>query len=284
MRVGTVEWMKEAVGAWADEQLGDDLLRRLRSVATQQNEYGYDPFGFNREDARVAMVVCQFLYRKYFRVETFGMENVPDGPCLLVGNHSGQLPWDGLSIASALLFDRDPPRIARAMVERWAQTLPFVSYFFHRCGQILGTPENCRRLLDAGEAILVFPEGIRGLNKPITRRYQLEPFGPGFMRLALETRAPVVPVAIVGAEEQLPSFNLTPLARMLGLPSFPLMPTPPFVPLVPYPAKHRIYFGEARNFVGDPDDDDEQMAPLVKQVQGTIQSMLQVGLKERKHI
>src|SRR5262245_40574908 len=233
MRVGTVEWMKEAVGAWADHQLGDDLLRKLRSVTTPQNEYGYDPFGFNREDARVAVVVCQFLYRKYFRAETFGLENVPDGPCLLVANHSGQLPWDGISVASALLFDRDPPRIARAMVERWAQTLPFVSYFFQRCGQILGTPENCRRLLEDVESILVFPEGVRGLSKPITQRYQLQEFGNGFIRLALETRAPVVPVAIVGAEEQAPAFNVRSVARLLDLPSFPVMPTPPFVPVVP---------------------------------------------------
>src|SRR5262245_33672967 len=117
--------MKQTVGAWADSRLGDDLLRRIRSAATRQNEYGYDQFGFNRADARVAAACAQFLYRKYFRVETFGLENVPDGPCLLIANHSGQLPWDGLSIASALLFDRDPPRIARAMVEKYAQTLPF---------------------------------------------------------------------------------------------------------------------------------------------------------------
>jgi 1-acyl-sn-glycerol-3-phosphate acyltransferase len=279
-----LERIKEAASAWADGELGEDMVQKLQFLATRQNEYGYDPFGFNRDDARVAAAVAHVLYRKYFRVETFGIENVPDGPCLLVANHSGQLPWDGVSIASSLLFDRSPPRLVRAMVERFVQKLPFVSYFLARCGQILGTPENCRRLLDAGEAILVFPEGVRGISKPITRRYQLEPFGAGFMRLALETRAPVVPVAIVGAEEQLPSFNLTPVARVLGLPSFPLMPTPPFVPVWPYPVRHRIHFGEARSFVGDPDDDDEQMAPLVKRVQGTIQSMLQVGLKERKHI
>jgi 1-acyl-sn-glycerol-3-phosphate acyltransferase len=276
--------IKEAAGAWADGELGDDLVQKIQLLATRQNEYGYDSFGFNRDDARVAAAVCHVLYRRYFRVETFGIENIPDGPCLLVANHSGQLPWDGVSVGSSLLFDRDPPRLVRAMVDRFVQKIPFVSYFFARIGQILGTPENCRRLLEGGEAILIFPEGVKGISKPITRRYQLEPFGAGFMRLALETKAPIVPVAIIGAEEQLPSFNLTPLAKLFGLPSFPVMPTPPFVPLVPYPVKHRIYFGEARNFVGDPDDDDEQMAPLVKQVQGTIQSMLQVGLKERKHI
>jgi len=279
-----VELIKEAAAAWADGQLGGELLRRIRSLSTRQNEYGYDPFGFNREDARVAVAVAQLIHRKYFRTESFGIANVPEGPCLLVANHSGQLPWDGFSVASTLIFDREPPRLVRAMVERYAQTLPFVSYFFARCGQILGTPENCRRLLEAGEAILVFPEGVRGISKPITKRYQLQAFGHGFMRLALEARVPIVPVAIIGAEEHLPAFNVTPLARLLGVPSFPIMPTPPFVPLLPYPAKHRIYFGEAVNFVGDPDDDEDDIAPLVKQVRATVQSMVQVGLKERRHI
>jgi 1-acyl-sn-glycerol-3-phosphate acyltransferase len=282
--MGAVARLKHVATAWADAQLGPAFVQKLRALSTPQNEYGFDPFGFNREDARVAAAICQLLYRKYFRVVASGIENVPDGACLLVANHSGQLPWDGVSVTSALLFDRDPPRLVRAMVERYAQTLPFVSTFFARCGQILGTPENCRRLLAAGEPILVFPEGVRGISKPITQRYQLREFGLGFMRLALEARAPIVPVAIVGAEEQAPAFNVQPLARVLGLPSFPLMPTPPFLPVVPYPSRHYLYFGEARNFVGDPDDDDEEIMLLVKQVRGTVQSMVRAGLKERRHI
>jgi 1-acyl-sn-glycerol-3-phosphate acyltransferase len=282
--MGVFDFLKDAANAWADAQLGEDILERVRSLSTPQNEYGYDPFGFNREEVRVAIALSHLFYRKYFRVETFGIQNVPDGPCMLVSNHSGQLPWDGLSINSALLFDRTPARIVRAMVEKYTQTLPFVSYFFARCGQILGTPENCRRLLESGEAILVFPEGVRGISKPITKRYQLQEFGMGFMRLALETKTPIVPVAVIGAEEQAPAFNIAPVAKLLGMPALPVMPTPPFVPLLPYPSRHRIYFGEARNFVGDPDDDDGEIEKLVKQVRNTVQSMIQLGLKERKHV
>ena len=95
-----------------------------------------------------------------------GIERVPaDGRVLLVSNHSGQLPFDAAMIELALLLDMDPPRIARALVERWVPTLPFVAPFFARLGQVVGTPENCRRLLAAEEALLVFPEGVRGLNK-----------------------------------------------------------------------------------------------------------------------
>jgi 1-acyl-sn-glycerol-3-phosphate acyltransferase len=172
----------------------------------------------------------------------------------------------------------------RAMIERFVPTLPYVSYLFSRWGQIVGTPENCKRLLEDEEAVLVFPEGARGVSKPYTQRYQLQEFGLGFMRLALETGAPIVPVAVVGAEEQAPAFNMRPLARMLGVPAFPVMPIPPFFPALPLPSKYRIYLGEPLSFTGHPDDDDEQMEQLVKHVRLSIESMLRVGLKARKTI
>ena len=112
-------------------------------------------------------------YRKYFRCESFGVQNLPDGPALVIANHSGQLPYDGAMISMATFLDREPPRFLRSMVERFVPSMPFVSPFLARCGQILGTPENCRRLLEAGESILVFPEGVRGL-KDLAHRYQLQ--------------------------------------------------------------------------------------------------------------
>jgi 1-acyl-sn-glycerol-3-phosphate acyltransferase len=155
---------------------------------------------------------------------------------------------------------------------------------FARWGQITGTPENCRRLLEDEEAILVFPEGAKGISKPFTQRYQLQEFGLGFMRLALETRAPVVPIAVIGAEEQAPAVNVKALARLIGAPAFPVQPLPPFFPLLPYPTKYRIYFGDPLSFDGDPDDEDEVLEEKVKHVRNEIQSMIRVGLKERKHI
>jgi 1-acyl-sn-glycerol-3-phosphate acyltransferase len=257
------------------------LLEKIRSVPTKQNEYGYDPFGFNREDALSAIAVVQYLYRYYFRVQAFGVGNIPDGRVLLIGNHSGQLPFDGLGIGGAVMFERDPPRLVRAMVERYVPTVPFASYLFPRWGQIVGDPSNCKRLLEDEEAILVFPEGARGISKPFWKRYQLEEFGLGFMRLALETRTPVVPVALIGAEEQAPAVNLKPLARLLGAPSFPL--TPYLLPL-PLPVKYRVYFGEPLYFEGDPDEDEEEMGERVKVVKHAIQSMIQLGLRDRKGI
>jgi 1-acyl-sn-glycerol-3-phosphate acyltransferase len=282
--MGATDWLKSRVNAWVDAQLPGDFRRKLKALPTRQNEYGYDPFGFNRDDAKLAALMARFFYKYYFRVETHGAERVPGGRVLLVANHSGQLPFDGIGIAGAMLFEHDPPRVIRAMVEKYVQTLPFLSYIFARWGQITGTPENCKRLLEDEEAILVFPEGAKGISKPFTQRYQLQDFGLGFMRLALETGAPIVPIAVIGAEEQAPAVNLKPLAKLLGAPAFPVIPAPPFFPILPYPVKYRIYFGEPLSFDGDPDDEDEVLEEKVRHVRNEIQSMIRMGLKERKHI
>jgi 1-acyl-sn-glycerol-3-phosphate acyltransferase len=281
--MGATSRLKSRVGEWVDVRLDPKFRERLELLPTKQNEYGYDPFGFSRDDAKFGMLLAQFLYRRYFRVEAHHFERVPSGRVLLVSNHSGQLPFDALGIAGTMLFEHDPPRVVRAMVERFVQKLPFFSYLFARWGQITGTPENCRRLLEGEEAILVFPEGVRGISKPFTRRYQLQDFGLGFMRLALQTRAPIVPIAVIGAEEQAPAFNLGPVARLLGAPAFPVVPLPPFLP-IPYPVKYRIYFGEPIQVSGDPDDEDEVLEEKVRRVRNEIQSMIRFGLRERQHV
>ncbi len=281
--MGATGWIKSRVQDWVDNRLDPVFRAKLKALPTRQNEYGYDPFGFHRDEAKLAALVIQFLYRHYFRVEAHGIESVPSGRVLLVSNHSGQLPFDAVGIGGALLFERETPRVVRAMVERYVQTVPFASYLFARWGQTPGPPENCRRLLEDEEAILVFPEGAKGISKSFTQRYQLQDFGIGFMRLALETRTPIVPIAVIGAEEQAPAVNLRPLAKLLSAPAFPLVPLPPFLP-VPYPTKYRIYFGEPVLFDGDADDEDEVLADKVKHVRNEIQSMIRIGLKERKHI
>ena len=263
----------------------DDIAGRTQALVVHGNEFGFDPFGLSRESIRKAVTVVRFLYRHYFRAQAFGIEHVPpSGRVILVGNHSGQLPFDALVICGACFLEPPQPRLVRAMVEFFVPTVPFASYLFSRWGQITGTPENCRRLLAAEEAVLVFPEGARGISKPFSKRYQLAEFGKGFMRLALETGSPIVPIAVVGAEEQAPAFNAKPLAKLFRMPSFPIVPYPPFVAALPLPVKYRVYFGEPLKFTGDPDDDDEVLDEKVKTVRNRIQSMLHVGLRERSHV
>jgi 1-acyl-sn-glycerol-3-phosphate acyltransferase len=263
----------------------DDIEGRTKALVVHGNEFGYDPFGMSRDSLKVAATIARFLYRNYFRATSYGIENIPaSGRVLFVSNHSGQLPFDGVVIGAATFLEPAQPRLVRSMVEYFVPTVPFASYLFSRWGQITGTPENCRRLLAAEEAVLVFPEGARGISKDFGKRYQLAEFGKGFMRLALEMQAPIVPVAVIGAEEQAPAVNVKPLARLFRVPAFPIVPYPPFVPIVPLPVKYRLYFGEPLTFTGDPDDDDEILDEKVLQVKTTIQSMIHVGLRERAHV
>ncbi len=259
------------------------IRERFAQIPTRLNENGVDQFGFDPEFAAKVVPIMAWVYENYFRVECHNVNNVPDGRCLIIGNHSGQLPFDAMMVSASVFLERAKPRVCRAMIERFITGLPFVSYFFERCGQLIGTPDNCRRLLSAEEAILVFPEGARGINKLYHERYQLKEFGLGFMRLALETQTPIVPVAIVGAEEQAPAlFDFKSAAKLFGLPAMPLALG--FFSVLPLPVKYHIYFGEPIAFTGDPNDEDAEIRGRVNQVEDAIRKMLEHGLRERKHI
>jgi 1-acyl-sn-glycerol-3-phosphate acyltransferase len=268
--------------------LNEDIAARLRRMPTRVNEYGYDPWGFNIDAMRRSMVICTLLYRHYFRVETYGIENVPDGRVLVIANHAGQVAIDAAMIGTATMLEREPPRILRGMGEYWLPTVPFVNLLMSRTGSVVGTPKNCADLLRIEEAVIAFPEGIRGMNKLFSERYRLQRFGSGFMRLALATKTPIVPVAVVGSEEQAPAIaNLTGLGRVLGMPAFPITLTFPLLGplgLIPLPAKYRIYFGKPLRFEGDPDDEDAVIERKVGRVVNTIQAMLDHGLRERAGI
>ncbi|MCC7535535.1 MAG: acyltransferase family protein [Deltaproteobacteria bacterium] len=274
----------EQIMALGERLLGEDLRGRLARISFHGNEFGVDRFGFDPNVARYALLFATFLHRMYFRTEVHDIHRVPQGRVMLIANHSGQLPFDGFAIGASMVLDAEPPRMVRSMVERWVQTLPFFSQLFQRCGQIVGVPENCERLLEMEEAILVFPEGTRGISKTFDQRYQLADFGLGFMRLALATHCPIVPVALVGAEEQYINLHdAKTVAKVIGAPTAPVIPQW-FIPglQLPLPVRYRLYFGEPMTFSGDPDDDDAVIEEKVWVVKATIQSMLNRGLKERK--
>lgn len=280
---GLSEALRARLESWTLALGGPGTRARLEKLTPPSNEYGVDPYGFDLEYAVAAIAPFLWLYKHWFRVRLHDVDRVPgEGRVVIVSNHSGQLPFDAAMIAVGLLIDKDPPRVARALVERWVPTLPFVSTFMARCGQIVGTPENCRRLLAADEAILVFPEGVRGLNKPFRERYQLQRFGLGFLRLALESSAPVVPCAVIGAEEQAPALlDVKPLARLLGFPAFPITPT--ILPF-PLPSRYQIRFGEPIRFTGAPDDDDAVLERKVAEVERAVKALVARGLAERESV
>lgn len=277
--------LMDRVVRFAERTYGDEISARIAAIDTHKNEAGYDPFGFDPEVARVVLALITFLHRSYFRTEVFGTENVPQGRALFVANHSGQIPMDATLIAGALLLDVNPPVFVRSMVEKWAQQIPFVSVFFPRIGQVLGAPDNARRLLAAGHTLLVFPEGVRGISKPYADRYKLAKFGLGFMRLALETNTPIVPISVIGGEEQYPAVaNLGGLAKLLGMPAFPVLPQLFVGMALPLPTRYRITFGKPLHFTGDPDEDDAEMEAKVATVRDAVNAMVQDGLARRKHV
>ncbi len=264
--------------------LPESLQAQLREDA-QVNSAGYDPWGLHVETAERTLRAARWLYTDYFRVRVHGIENVPAGRVMLVPNHSGQLPLDGMFVAMAMIFDANPPRIVRGMVERWFPSLPFISTLFVRCGQTVGDPRNCVNLLERDQAILVFPEGVRGSGKTWWHRYELQRFGTGFLRIALQTRTPIVPVAVVGAEETYPSiYNAAWLAKLLKIPYVPVTPTWPLLgPLgaIPLPVQIDLYFGEPLHFEGDADAPDHEVQGMVEAVRSKIQSLIDEGLGRR---
>jgi 1-acyl-sn-glycerol-3-phosphate acyltransferase len=283
--------VRDLIGAFlplSARGLEREIDERLRRVPNQLNEYGFDPYGLRLESARRMALPVAFLYRRYFRVETIDIDRVPEGRVLLIANHAGQLPFDGAMLSMAMLLEAEPPRICRSMGEYFIPRLPWLGVAMVRMGAMVGTPENCVHMLENEECVLVFPEGARGMNKPYRERYRLQRMGLGFMRLALETSTPIVPVAIVGSDDQQPGLaNLKGVARLLGLPSFPITVTFPLLgPLgmLPLPVKYRIYFGEPLHFDGDASDDDAAIQERVDVVKEAIEGMLAKGVRERKGI
>lgn len=262
--------------------LGDDFAQRMGALC---GRYAPDPVVDSATVESVARLFALF-HRFYFRTEVHGIEHVPDGRVIIVANHSGQIPIDAAILGCALFFDARAPRLVRAMVDRWVTQLPFISQFFSKLGSVVGTPTVAKELLREEEAVLIFPEGIRGISKPFSRRYQLQPFGHGFMRLALDTGSPILPVAVVGAEEQYVNLgNSDSVARLLRMPVYPIIPQM-YLPLgqLPLPTKYRLYFGEPLRFQGRADAKPDVIAAQVHVVQNAIQTQLNLGLQQRRGV
>ncbi|AEI67540.1 lysophospholipid acyltransferase family protein [Corallococcus macrosporus] len=242
------------------------------------DEYGKDPSLVERLEP-----VLEFLYSQYWRVGVQGVDHVPPGAAILVANHSGALPYDGLVMSLALTRERPDLREPRWLVEDQVFHAPVVGTLFNRLGAVRACPENALRLLDEHRPLVVFPEGYQALSKPFGERYRLKRFGRGgFVKLALRTGAPIVPVAIVGAEETSPLLGRLP-ASFLGLPYVPLTPLGP----LPLPAKWSIRFGEPIGVEGlapEAADDLGEVQRLTERTREAIQSMLQSLLRERRSV
>ncbi len=277
------DWERKVAGGLAF------LRRRLTG------DYEVDDFGFDPDLAEhLLLPPLRPLYDSWFRVETRGLEHVPDtGGALLVANHSGTVPLDALMTVLALLDHHPAHRHLRLLAADLVFTLPVVAPLARKAGNTLACHADAERLLSAGELVGVFPEGFKGIGKPFGDRYKLQRFGRGgFVSAALRTGVPIIPCSIVGAEESYPMIgNLRSVARLLGLPYAPITPTFPLLGplgLVPLPSKWIIEFGEpleTADLGGAAAADDPMLVfNLTDQVRETIQSTLYSLLMQRRSV
>ena len=277
-------------GSW-DEQVtgGLEFLRRRLT-----GEYGTDEFGFDPDlTDHVLLPLLRPLFQRWFRVETHGIENVPEsGGALVVANHSGTIPVDALMTTVALHDDHPAQRRFRLLGADLVFDLPFVGAMARKFGATLACSEDAERLLTGGELVGGFPEGFKGIGKPFRDRYTLQRFGRGgFVTAALRTGKPIVPCAIVGAEEIYPMIgNAKTVARLLGLPYFPVTPTFPALGplgLVPLPSKWLIAFGtpiETASYGPAAAEDPMLVFNLTDQVRETIQQSIYQLLLQRTSV
>jgi 1-acyl-sn-glycerol-3-phosphate acyltransferase len=256
-----------------------DIEALVASIPKPVGSFGYDPWGYNEDSFKLALGAAKLLYDHYFRVTAHGLENIPSsGRVLIVGNHSGQLPMDGVLVGVAAATNPQGPRLARAMIERFFPTVPWLGNYLNALGGVIGDPLNCAKMLDMDEAVIVFPEGVRGSGKLFAKRYQLQRFGNGFMHLAMNHRAPIVPVGIVGCEETMPAIaNLAPIAKLLGIPYLPIVPS-----LLPLPARVYLHFGKPMHF--SPMASEAEVTDKVEEVKTELRRLIQLGLDERTSI
>lgn len=241
----------------------------------------HDPWGLNLDVCEKTLRRLLPVYRHYFKVRVFGQEHIAEGhPYIVVANHGGQLPLDGMLLTIAFAMDVQPPRILRAMIERFMAQFPFLGDFAAQSGAILGDRQNCAYLIDHGESILVFPEGVRGTSKNTVDFYRVQPFTHGFYRIALQKHTRILPVAIVGAEEMFPFvWQAKSLAKLMHLPALPLSAT-----YWPLPSPVDIHIGKPINVPEDlsPEAPEKEIKEQVHRIEGQVKKLLAVGLKHRR--
>ena len=260
-------------------------FQRLETMFFLDAGHGYDAFGLHPEFIRFGAGLTRWPYESYFRVLSKGHEHIPEyGAAILAANHSGNLPIDGMMLWHDVVRNTTPPRVARGIADHFVPSLPFIGTLFARGGMVGGSRGNVRTLLENGELLMIFPEGTPGIIKPFSKRYQLQKFRVGHAELAIRNQVPIIPVGIIGAEEQLPSiFSSRSLGKMFGIEAVPI----PIFP-VPLPVRYRIFYGNPitshLSLQASDADDPDIVSDLAKKVQKRVAELIEQGLCERRGI
>ena len=262
-------------------RLDKEVRQRIDRLELPFNALGYDPYGVSKRHLFFSLTTLTALYRYYFSVETRGIEHVPArGRAMIVGNHSGGIAIDAAMVMASCFLEMDPPRLAQGMAEKFINRVAFASTWASRTGQFTGLPQHAERLLAEERLLMVYPEGARGTAKLFRERHSLVEFGTGFVRLALKTKTPIVPAAILGGSEAFPTVaNSYKLGRLLGVPYVPLVA---YGLPVPLPARIDIEYGKPLLFSGSGNEDDEIVFGYVDKVKEVISKMLAKGARRRR--
>ncbi len=266
----------------------------IRAYQTLLYSDAVDEFGYDPKFEEFVKPLFKFLYEKWWRVEVEGGENLPSkGRVLIVSNHSGMLPFDGAMIKYYFREIHPSHRDIRPLAENFVYYLPFIGAFMNRVGGVRACQENAEILLRRDEAVIVFPEGVKGIVKHFSKRYQLQRFGrAGFVKLAIRTRSPILPTAVVGAEEIFPIIaKFDALGKLFHLPTLPiplnLFLLGPFF-WIPFPTKWRIKFGKlitkTAELPPEAENDDILINQISLEVRLIIEDMLHELLSKRKSI
>jgi len=273
--------------------LVEELRRHAPTLGMTERSGDVDDFGLDEQTIRHARPVLEYLRRHYWRVDVAGIEQLPsEAPVLLVANRSGILPYDGLMISHVVAEALSERRRPRFLVADWLITLPFVQPYLARLGGVRACRENADRLLRTGRSVVAFPEGLKGAGKVFRQRYRLKRFGRGgVVRVAIEVGIPLVPVAVIGAEEAHPVlFKMETLARSIGVSFIPVTPTFPLLGplgLLPLPSKWSIRFGspiETGHLGAWTARDELLVSRMTEKLRSEIQSMVDVDLHARPSV
>ncbi len=262
----------------------DNIFQQL----AERYPRGRDPWGLDLNKCQKMLNRFLPFYSNYFATRVFGVDKVQEGPYMIIANHSGQIAIDGMLISAAFLLETQKPILLRPMVERFMMKLPFIGKMALEGGAVLGDRQNCLNLLKAKESVLVFPEGVRGVSKSTNQFYHLQKFTRGFLRLALATNTPIIPISVVGAEEFYPFvYQAKTLAKMLHLPALPISPFFPLLgPLgaIPLPSPVDIYIHDVYHLPTEisPESQDRILDEHIYKIQRIIQEGINQGLKNRR--
>lgn len=257
-------------------------FNKIESVLKERYAQDQDPWGLEPSRAIGDLKVIWPFYKYYFDVRVHGKEKVKDQAYMVISNHTGQIPIDGLLICTAFATELDQPKILRPLVERFLTSLPFLGRWSSESGAVLGDRTNCLNLLKRGESLLIFPEGVKGIAKNSKDHYKLQRFTKGFIRMALSSKVEILPIAVVGAEEFYPYvIHLKKLAKLFRLPAFPLS-----MNLFPLPSPVDIYIGEPYSLPHELSAEalDDELEPHLTNIENQIQKMIEDGLKNRRTI